>query len=69
MEIAGLTPLQRVIADVLWSIDDPDDIKLFIEKLTPELRVQANIVIDMMLAEYFDSVTEVDQAAELLKQF
>jgi hypothetical protein len=52
--LTGLTPRQRLIADLLWHTDDPQEVARLCS-----LDSDARIVYDLIVAAELDSVTEV----------
>lgn len=59
--IAGLTPLQRDLADKIWACDSEDDVVEFIGSLPKRLRGQARFVHEMMILAVWDDVVEKQQ--------
>jgi len=57
--IAGLTDVQRDIADRLWSLDTTAEITDYIQTLPRSLRREAWVVQQMIIAAELDQVLEI----------
>ena len=58
-KIQGFTPLQKELADRLWSIDTQQGVEQFVTSLPRNLRREAYTVITMIVAEELDTYMEV----------
>jgi hypothetical protein len=61
MEIRGLSPLQRDLADKIWACDSEEDIIGFIDTLPKRLRGQARFVHELMILAVWDDVVKEQQ--------
>ena len=64
MRIEGLSWQQRVFADILWSLNGPEDVNRFIRSLPQGMQAEAETVKQMIVAAMFDELTEDLSAAE-----
>lgn len=69
--IEGLTPSQRVLADVIWHMDSMDSVNGFIRSLRPEsLQRDAIVAKEMIIAAAVDQQTEIQtEITELLDKY
>jgi hypothetical protein len=58
IELTGLSPLQRELADRMWQMESIDDIVAWVNSMPRSVALQAYIVMQMIIA------AEIDQAAE-----
>ena len=58
MKIEGLTPLQIEIADHLWSIGTVDQCQAWLETLSPAIRDEAMVVMELMMMAVLDDVVD-----------
>lgn len=65
--IEGLSPRQRLFADILWQLNGIDEVNAFINSLPHRERREANVIKDMMIAALFDQVTDTTDAERILK--
>ena len=56
--LTNLTPLQRELCDHIWSMDDPEELKSWIQ-----------VLIDVMIMEYMDQqeITEFSDAQAIIE--
>lgn len=54
MEISGLTPLQRELADGIWKLETPEQVQAFFASLPRNLLHDAYVVYRMIIYEYLD---------------
>jgi len=54
MEISGLSPLQRELADRIWACDSTDQVREFFSTLPRRLVHDALVVYHMILWAYLD---------------
>jgi hypothetical protein len=70
IQIEGLSPVQRELADRIWECDSEADVSTFIAGLPKRLRGQARFVKEMMTLAVWDDVVkeqqEFPQVMELL---
>lgn len=59
IELRGLTKQQREIADQLWSMDTEHEVQSYIYSLPRRMRVQAWVVLNMIIAAELDNYMEV----------
>ena len=63
--IHGLTPNQRILADVIWHMDSMDAVNGFIRSLRPEsLKHDALVARDMIIAAAVDQQTDVSNSVK-----
>ena len=48
IEINGLTKRQKVLADVMWNIDEWDQVQVFINSLPKRDRIDCEGILEMM---------------------
>lgn len=53
-EIQGFSPLQREIADRIWSMDTQEEIQQYVQSMPKNLRTHAWIVMNMIIAAELD---------------
>jgi hypothetical protein len=58
IELTGLSPLQRELADRMWQMESIDEIVTWINSMPRSVALQAYIVMQMIIA------AEIDRAAE-----
>lgn len=61
IQIEGLTKKQRMLADIIWSLDTQDQVQAFIKSLPEKDRKQAVVVTQMMILAFIDEVDTVDE--------
>lgn len=59
IQIKGFSPLQRDLADRIWSIDTQQELTEFVAALPQSLKREAWVVISMILAAEFDDQPEI----------
>lgn len=64
MELQLQNEYQYMIADLLWKATTQEQV----DSILKIFEKDAHIVYNMMLAEYFDTVDDVDAAQKLLKR-
>lgn len=69
LHIEGLNQRQRIIADVLWSIDTVEAVEAFINSLTPDSQQEARVVMSMMTWAMLDLIDDTNLAEEALQKF
>ena len=58
IELTGLSPLQRELADRMWQMESMDEIVAWVQSMPRSVALQAWIVMQMIIA------AEIDRAAE-----
>lgn len=53
--LTGLNARQKVLADIMWSIEEWDDIERFIRALPTRERAEAKGIVEMMRMELVES--------------
>lgn len=61
IQIEGLSKKQRMLADIIWSLDTQDQVQAFIKSLPEKDRKQAVVVTQMMILAFIDEVDTVDE--------
>ena len=59
IEIQGFTPLQRDLADRIWSMDTEREVTEFVGTLPKSLKREAWVVMQMIIAAELDTYMEV----------
>ena len=59
IRIQGLSPLQRDLADRIWSMDTEDQVQEFVSTLPRSLKREAWVVMQMIIASELDNQMEV----------
>jgi len=69
--IEGLSPQQRILADVIWHMDSMTAVDNFIRSLRPQqLQLDAIVAREMIIAAALDQQTEVQpETAELIDKY
>jgi hypothetical protein len=68
LSIPNLTPLQRAIADMLWSLDTEQEIVEWFDTLPQNIRPIAHSVLSMMVYEQIDQapIEDFSDAQEVI---
>lgn len=53
--LEGLTPRQKVLADIMWSIDEWTDVEKFINTLPKREKAECEGIVEMMRMELVES--------------
>lgn len=64
VQIQGFTALQRDLADRIWSMDTEQEVEQFVSTLPKNLKREAWVVMQMIIASELDNVMEVEHAVE-----
>ena len=64
--IEGVTPEQKEMLDVMWSLESTDDYLDWYETLDTHDQQQADLLKMLLLYELSDQITNVDQAKEII---
>ena len=71
IEITGLTKRQKVLADILWHIEDWNQVEVFMESLAERDRIDCGGIIEMMrlslVEQYADAVNPGNQYNDALE--
>ena len=67
--LTKLTDRQTVFCDILWQLQDRDQVDRFIAALPQAEAQECRTLVELMVAELFDSVDSVDEAQNLLDKF
>ena len=59
IQIQGFSPLQRDLADRIWSMDTQDQVQEFVSTLPRSLKREAWVVMQMIIASELDNQMEV----------
>jgi hypothetical protein len=59
IEIRGFTPLQQDLADRIWSLDTQHQVEEFVGQLPKNLKREAWVVQQMIIAQELDNQMEV----------
>jgi hypothetical protein len=69
-ELHGLTARQQVLADIMWQLEEYDDVEAFIETLPPREACECRSIIEMMrmavVEQCCDGVQNLDAAQSVL---
>ena len=70
IELTGLSPLQRELAERIWQMDSMEDIVAWIQMMPRSVALQAYVVMQMIIAAEIDRAAEddVSMAAALIDQ-
>ena len=70
IELTGLSPLQRELADRMWQMESIDDIVAWVNSMPRSVALQAYIVMQMIIAAEIDRAAEddVSVAQELIER-
>jgi hypothetical protein len=67
IQLEGLNTKQKVLCDVIWHLDTRDRVDAFIRTLPKKDRMDAEVLVEMMILAYIDEVSDTEQAQKLLK--
>lgn len=67
--VEGFTAKQRVLADIMWTMDSKDSVDNFIRTLHPKDQREARTVLEMIILAFTDEVESVDEAQALLLKY
>ena len=63
IELTGLSPLQRELAERMWNMESMDEIVAWIQMMPRSVALQAYIVMQMIIAAEIDHEAEDDLSA------
>ena len=69
IQIRGFSAKQQLIADIVWQLDTMPQIREFIGCLPASDRVDAEIVVDMIIHACLDQVDNTELAQQELSRF
>ena len=67
INLDGLNSRQRVLADIMWSIEEWDDVERFVATLPTRERIECEGIIEMMrleLIEIYRAGMKIEDTAE-----
>ena len=65
--IAGLTPRQKVLANIMWNLSEKEAVERFIGSLPVTEAKECRALIQLMIATYIDNIDTVgDEAIDVL---
>jgi hypothetical protein len=64
IEIQGFSRKQRALADIIWDMDEGDQVRTFIRALHPKDRQDAQLVCEMMILAFIDQSEEIDDSVK-----
>ena len=72
--LAGLTPRQMMLADMIWACENQENVNQFIKGLpTKELRNEAKSIVNLMVMavveQCYDGIGEMTEATQLLQKY
>ena len=67
INIDGLSVKQKVICEVIWQLDTRDKVDAFVNTLPKKDRMDAEVLVELMILAYIDEVEDVGMAQKLLK--
>ena len=67
--ITGLSKKQKVLCDIMWSIDTKERLEQFVMSLPDEDQLQCMVLIEMMKMSIIDEISYTDDAEEVLRKF
>jgi hypothetical protein len=63
IELTGLSPLQRELAERMWNMESMDEIVAWIQMMPRSVALQAYVVMQMIIAAEIDRQAEDDLSA------
>ena len=63
IELTGLSPLQRELAERMWNMESMDEIVAWVQMMPRSVALQAYIVMQMIIAAEIDRQAEDDVSA------
>jgi hypothetical protein len=63
IELTGLSPLQRELAEQMWNMESMDEIVAWIQMMPRSVALQAYVVMQMIIAAEIDRQAEDDLSA------
>lgn len=73
IEITGLTKRQQILADILWNIDEWDQVERFIASLPERDRIDCEGIMEIMrmslVEQYADAIKKDGESYKEAKEF
>jgi hypothetical protein len=75
IKLAGLNARQKVLADIMWSIEEWTDVEQFIATLPKRERAECESIVDLMKMELVESyrkgmgITDTPDANKVIDRF
>ncbi len=69
IQIEGLNKKQRLLADLIWAMDNKEQVTAFIRTLPPKDRRDAQTIVEMMILAFIDEVDSTDEAQSIIKEY
>ena len=75
IKLAGLNARQKVLADIMWSIEEWTDVEKFIATLPKRERAECESIVDLMKMELVESyrkgmgITDTPDANKVIDRF
>jgi len=75
IKLTGLNKRQRVLADIMWAIEDWDDVEKFIATLPKRERIECEGIVEMMRMELVEGyrtgmgLDNTQEANKVIDQF
>ena len=75
IKLTGLNKRQRVLADIMWSIEEWDDVEKFIATLPKRERIECEGIVEMMRMELVEGyrkgmgLENTQEADQVISQF
>lgn len=66
IEIQNLSSIQRSLCDILWELDDQEELNTFIKGLPQRLRQEAESMVEMLLLATLDQSQDTQLADQLM---
>ena len=72
INLDGLNSRQRVLADIMWSIEEWDDVERFVAALPARERIECEGIVEMMRLELVESyragmnIEDTEEATQLI---
>ena len=63
IELNGLSPLQRELAERMWNMESMEDIVAWVQTMPRSVALQAYVVMQMIIAAEIDRQAEDDLSA------
>lgn len=67
--IQGLSPKQKLFADILWKYNSKEEVHTFINALPKSDQNEATTVVHLMIWAVMDEYSQIDDAEDYLKKF
>jgi hypothetical protein len=69
-ELQGLNSRQKVLADIMWSLEEYDDVEAFIATLPEQEACECHSIIEMMrmavVEQCYDGIQNLDAAQSVI---